>query len=65
MPPLHQDIQHSALLIHGPPEVMVLVLECEEDLIKRPLILRPWAAAPQGFGKSLAKLPTPVPHVFV
>ena len=32
-PALHQDIEHSPVLIHGPPEIRALPIEREEDFI--------------------------------
>jgi hypothetical protein len=35
---LHQNIKHSPILIHCPPQVMPLTGDCEEDFVQMPLI---------------------------
>ncbi len=62
---LHQDIEHVAVLIHRPPEVMPLTLDRQEDLIQMLLIpgLRP--AVAQLIGIVLAELPAPLADRFI
>lgn len=49
---LHEDVQDLAVLVHGPPQVLPLTMDLDEDLIEMPLIpgLRP--APPQAVGKA-------------
>jgi hypothetical protein len=39
---LDQDIEDVVVLIHGPPQVMPLTMDCQEDLVQRPCIARLW-----------------------
>jgi hypothetical protein len=57
---LHQDIEHSPVLIHGPPEIMALPIDREEHFIQVPLVTRLRASASELIGMRLAKFPTPL-----
>jgi hypothetical protein len=37
-PPLHQNIEHHAILIHRPPQIVSLLADCDEYLIQVPFI---------------------------
>lgn len=57
-PTLPQDIEHSPVLIHGPPEIMALPIDREEHFIQVPLVTRLRASASELIGMRLAKFPT-------
>jgi len=58
-PTLHQDVEHVALLIHRPPEIMPLVLNCQKHLIQMPFVSGPRATPPELIGILLAKFAAP------
>jgi hypothetical protein len=64
-PPLHQDGELHAVLIHGPPQIVPLLIDRDEDLIQVPLI--PWLRTPaaQVIRILLAKLAAPFADRFV
>jgi hypothetical protein len=64
-PALHQDIKHVAVLIHRPPEIMVLTLNGEKHPIQMPLVPRPGAAATELIRILLSILPALIAHGFV
>ena len=64
-PTLDQDIQHMTVLIHRPPQVVTLLIDGEEDLIKVPLLARSGMSATQRIGIGLAKFAAPIPLSFV
>ena len=59
-PTLHQDIEHSPVLIHSPPEIMALPIDRKEDFIQMPLVAWLRASASELIGISLAEFPTPL-----
>src|SRR5262249_38670519 len=64
-PTLHENVQHVALLIHSPPQVVVLALDGQKHLIHVPLVTRPGAAATELIGIFLAKLTAPLANSLV
>jgi hypothetical protein len=60
-PALHQDVEHVALLIHGPPEIVTLSGDGQKRLIQMPFVARTGAPTPELIGLGLAKLATPFP----
>ena len=62
-PPLHQDIEHGAVLIHRSPEIVPLLVDCDEYLIQMPFVARPGASPPKLIGVLLAELAAPLPDV--
>ena len=60
-PTLDQHIQHITVLIHLPPQVVTLLIDGEEDLIKVPLLARSGMSAKQRIGICLAKFAAPIP----
>ena len=64
-PALHQDIQHIAVLIHRPPQIVTLTMNGQKDFIQVPFVTRPRAAAPELIRILLAKLATPLTDGFV
>jgi hypothetical protein len=63
--PLHQDIQHMAVFIHGPLETLALPVNRQKHLIEVPLVARSRAPATQLTRISLPKLPAPFADSFV
>ena len=62
---LHQDIEHSPVLIHGPPEIMALPIDREEDFIQMPLVARLRTSASEFIRIRLAALAAPLPDRFI
>jgi hypothetical protein len=58
-PALHENIEDMAVLIHGPPEVVPLATDREEDLVQVPFIARPGTPPSELIGVLLAELPAP------
>jgi hypothetical protein len=56
---LHEDIQHVAVLVDGPPHVLQLAVDLEEDLVQMPLVARPGPAAAQSVRVGLAERGAP------
>ena len=54
-PALHQYVQHVAVLVHGPPEVMRLAADAEEHLVKMPFVAWLRATPLQRVGEQPAK----------
>jgi hypothetical protein len=63
--PLHQEVELHAVLIHGPPQRVPLLLDRDEDLIQMPLIPGPRPPAAQLIGILLPELPAPLADGFV
>jgi hypothetical protein len=61
-PTLDQNVEDMAVLIDRSPQIMMLTLDCQKDLIQMPLIPRLQPAAAQLIGIRLAKLPAPFPN---
>src|SRR5262245_38963040 len=59
-PTLHQDVEHVALLIHRPPEIMTLALDREKHLVHVPFITRSSASAPELISILLSKFAAPL-----
>jgi hypothetical protein len=49
-PGLHQDVQHVSLLIHRPPEVLVLAVDADDHLVEIPLVAGLRFPTPQPVG---------------
>jgi hypothetical protein len=64
-PPLYQNVEHDAVLIHGPPQIMPFLVDRDEHFIQMPLITRSGTPATQLVGVLLAKLATPLANRFV
>jgi hypothetical protein len=64
-PPLYENIQDMAVLIHRPPEIVTCTVDGEEDLIEGPLVAGPRAPPAEPIGIGLPKLPTPIAHGLV
>ena len=59
-PALHQDIQHSPILIHSPPQIMTLCVNREKHFIEMPLVARAETPTPQLIGVLLPEFVTPL-----
>jgi hypothetical protein len=59
-PPLHQDIEHHAVLIDCPPEVGTFLVDRDEDRIQMPCVTRPGASPPKLMGVLLAERAAPL-----
>src|SRR5215510_7197232 len=57
---LHQDIQHIAVLIHRPPEIVVIALDGEKHLVEIPLVTGSRPTATELVGVRLTKLAAPL-----
>jgi hypothetical protein len=64
-PPLYENIQHMTVLIHGAPQIVVLLIDREEHLIQVPLITGTRTPASQLIRKLLPEFPTPLADRFV
>jgi hypothetical protein len=64
-PPLHQDVELYAILIHCPPQIMPFLIDRAEHFIQMPRI--PWPGTPvtKGMRIGLAELATPRADGFV
>jgi hypothetical protein len=58
--PLHKDIQHTAVLIHRPSQIMASALNREKHLIEMPYITWSGTPAPELIGILLPKLAAPL-----
>ena len=62
---LHQDVDHVAVLIHRTPQILLLAVDSNEDLVQVPSIAEA-ALAPLQFSSIVrTELLTPVPNRFV
>jgi hypothetical protein len=64
-PPLHQDIEHVAVLIDGAPQILPLATNGEKHFIQVPLVARSGAAPAEPIGIGLSKLPAPISYRFM
>ena len=62
---LHEDIEHVAILIHRPPEIMPLTMNGEENFVQVPLVTRSEAPTTQLIRIGLSKLQTPFTNGFL
>jgi hypothetical protein len=64
-PVLHEDVEHVAVLVDGPPQVLVLPVDLDEDLVQVPLVAGPWPTTAQSVRVGLAELGAPAAHCLV
>src|SRR5215510_3060058 len=62
---LHENVEDVVVLIDGPPQVMPLTIDCQEDLVQMPFVARLRTPPSQPLGVVLPKLPTPFADGFV
>ena len=65
VPPLHQDVECHAVLIHRPPEIVPLLIDRDAHFVQMPLITRPRTPASELKGIRLAAFPTLLTDRFV
>src|SRR5665811_1593572 len=58
---LNQDVDHVALLVDGPPQVVSLTPDLHEDLVHVPNVAKSTLVAPQLPGVFGSEVPTPLP----
>jgi len=58
--PLDQDVQDVTILVHSPPQVVLLTFNPNEHFIKVPSITRPTLPGPDPLGVLTAKTKTPL-----
>jgi hypothetical protein len=64
-PALHQDVQHDPVLIHCPPEPVLLTRDLHSNLVEVPRVSGTGQPAADLIGDALAKLQHPLPYGFV
>ena len=57
---LHEDVQHNALLIDGPPQIVLRPTALEQDVVEVPLVAWFGTATAMLVRIRLAELPCPV-----
>jgi hypothetical protein len=62
-PGLDEDVQDGTVLVNGPPQVVGLPVDCDENLVEVPLIPGAWPSAAQPVRVSLPELLAPLPGV--
>ena len=60
--PLDQDIDHVAVLIHGAPQILLLAVDSNEDLVQVPVIAESTLSSLQFRSVARTELPAPLPH---
>jgi hypothetical protein len=58
-PPLDQDVEHDAMLIHRAPQIMNFTLNGDKDLVEVPLVARPGTLPTETLRETLAEFLTP------
>src|SRR4051794_27854173 len=54
-PALDQDVEHDAILVHGPPEPVLLAPDHQAHFVQVPLVSRVWELATDLVGEALAE----------
>jgi hypothetical protein len=62
---LHQDIEHRAILIDRPPQVVPFASDRETHLVQVPRVARPGPSLPELLRIGLAELAAPLSHRFI
>ena len=62
---LHKDVENLALAVDRPPEVHLLTVDRDEDLIEIPTIVRPWTTTAQLPSIGRTEFDSPAAHGFV
>jgi hypothetical protein len=62
---LHEHIQHVAVLIHRPPEIVTFAVNGEKDLIPMPRVARLRASASELMGIGLVERAAPLADGFI
>ena len=64
-PSLNQNVEHNAVLIDGPPEIMLYSQDANEDFVHVPLIAGSWPTPTQSVGETRCEFLAPAPHRLV
>ncbi len=64
-PALYEDVEHMAVLVDRPPQIMASPVDREEDFIHIPFVARPGPSAPQCIRIRLPELLAPIPYRFI
>jgi hypothetical protein len=62
---LHQDVEHRAILIDRPPQVVPFAIDREKYLVQVPLVARPGPSMPELIRVGLAERAAPLPNRFI
>ncbi len=62
---LQQNIERVAILIHGPPKIVVLAVLGQDDFVQVPLVPAVWLPAKKSIGIGLAELERPMADGFM
>ena len=57
---LHQDVQHNAVLIDGPPQPVASPIDLLQDFVKVPLVVGPCSSPTERSGEGGTKLRAPL-----
>src|SRR5713226_1298600 len=61
-PGLHEDVDHVAVFVDRPPEIMLLALDIDEQFVQVPRVTHRPAASPQRWRIRRPEGPTPLPN---
>jgi hypothetical protein len=64
-PPLHEDVEHYAVLTHCPPQRVPFLVDRDEHFVQMPLVTRPGTPATELMRILLPELPAPLVNSFV
>ena len=62
---LHQDVQHDAMLVNCPPQIVQHAPNADEHLVQMPGVSRLRPAPTQPTGEVSTELQAPMPNAFV
>ena len=62
---LDQNVDHVAVLIHGPPQIPLLAVDSNEDFIQMPVVAQPSLSSLQSPSIVETELLTPLPDRFI
>jgi hypothetical protein len=62
---LHEDVQDVVVLVDGPPQVLLVPIDFDEDLVQVPFVTRPGLPAAQRACVPLPELGAPAAHRLV
>ena len=62
---LYEDIDHIAILINSPPQILSLTVDFDEDFVQMPCIAEPTLSSSQLASVVRTELPAPLSHGFV
>ncbi len=62
---LHKNVKHDAVLIDGPPEIMLFTVDPNEDFVQVPFVAGPGPAPTKIVREARAELQTPPPDALI